>query len=327
MKSQTTFKTNKSRLTAVTSPSQGNFDTGISRHFNWKSIRYLVSGLILAVLVPGCFVFRNAFAPLMQSDELEIEENLVYIAGSSNPKHRLDLFIPKNSRRPFPVAIFIHGGFWKNQDKRYYRPFTGLYWNFGFALAQHGFAVAVISYRTYPESRIDDQIGDIRAAVEWVRNHITQYGGDPSGIHLIGHSAGGHLAAMIGAEFPAGVRSVVALSPILDMVHMKENKPDDFNREVVYPVFGDRDEELRKRSPVSVWTESSVPMAIIVGSKDYGFVFEQARLFEMKAKTENWQVTRTVLQGYKHTDLVLKVNANNSPVITAAIEFFRKHNQ
>lgn len=291
-----------------------------------KVVRLLWLGLLTLSLPTGCSVFDRAFAPLRFADEVEVKEDISYKVGSANPKQRLDLFLPKSMTGPTPVAIFIHGGFWKNQDKRYYRPLTGLYWNFGFALAQRGFVTAVISYRLYPETQIAGQIEDVRSAIDWVRQHIGQYQGDPTRIHLIGHSAGGHLAAMIGAEAPPAIRSLVALSPILDTIHMKEHQPEAFNNDVVYPVFGKTDVELRKQSPAEIWSKRAVPLLILVGSLDYDFVFEQSAQFETKAQAAGWQVKRMVLENYEHADLVLIVKNQDSLIIKLASDFMREHN-
>lgn len=288
--------------------------------------RFIPLGFILAFLVSGCAIIKNSTAPIRLSNEVNVIEDIDYNPPSSNPKHRLDLFIPRSSPGASPVAVFIHGGYWKNQDKRYFRPVTGLYWNFGFALAQQGFVTAVISYRLFPESRIDEQINDVRTAVAWIGTHAGEYGGDGDQIHLIGHSAGGHLAAMAGLNNNFNVRSVVALSPILDIVHMKEFQTSDFNREIVFPVFGSSDDDLRRRSPIEFWSSKAPPLSVIIGSDDYPFVFEQCLQFSEKAQRENWNVSLETLKGFGHADLVLSVTSKDSTIIQKAIKFMRQHN-
>lgn len=47
---------------------------------------------------------------------------------------------------------------------------------------------------TYPDGTVEDMVGDVRHALSWVRKEITNYGGDPGNIHLMGHGLGAHLA-------------------------------------------------------------------------------------------------------------------------------------
>ena len=288
--------------------------------------RFVLPGLSLVLMASGCAVIKNSTAPIRLANEVNVIEDIDYNPPNSNLKQRLDLFIPRSSPGVSPVAVFVHGGYWKNQDKRYFRPVTGLYWNFGFALAQQGFLTAVISYRLFPESRIDGQINDVRTAVAWVGAHAGEYGGDGDQIHLIGHSAGGHLVAMVGLNDHSNVRSIVALSPILDIVHMKEFQTSDFNREIVFPVFGSSDDDLRRRSPIEFWSSKAPPLNVIIGSDDYPFVFEQCRQFSEKAQTENWNVRLETLKGFEHADLVLSVTNKDSTIIQKAIKFMRQHN-
>ena len=63
------------------------------------------------------------------SQVLEIED-IVYVPGSKNPKHQLDLYLPVGKtthKGGFPMVVFVHGGYWVEGDRDYYALFTGLY--------------------------------------------------------------------------------------------------------------------------------------------------------------------------------------------------------
>src|SRR5206468_1844732 len=118
-----------------------------------------------------------------------------------------------------PVLFFIHGGAWKSGDRSYYPPLGNRY-------AREGYATVVPSYRLAPKNPHPAQIEDVAAAFAWTVNHIAQYSGDTNRIYVGGHSAGGHLAALLTLDeralvayqlSPKCIRGVLALSGVYDL--------------------------------------------------------------------------------------------------------------
>lgn len=100
----------------------------------------------------------------------------------------LDIFAPQ--AKQWPVIVFIHGGYWRSLDKS----------DFSFVARSYnakGFGVVVTNYDLCPTVGVDSIALQQAHALKWVAQNIAQFGGDPSRIHLVGHSAGGHLAAML----------------------------------------------------------------------------------------------------------------------------------
>ncbi len=92
----------------------------------------------------------------------------------------------------WPVAVMIHGGSWiegdKSMDNKIY---------ISQVLTNNGYVVFNVNYRLVPEVWMKKQTEDVMAAVIWVKEHATEYGGDPDRFGVIGGSAGGHLAALV----------------------------------------------------------------------------------------------------------------------------------
>ena len=109
--------------------------------------------------------------------------------GIEDPQ-TLDLYLPNQMKKPAPVVVFFHGGSWQMGSKDDYR-FLGQ------AYASRGYIVAVIDYRLYPDVYFPAFVEDGAKAVAWVHQNITEYGGDPKNIYLVGHSAGGMIGAML----------------------------------------------------------------------------------------------------------------------------------
>jgi len=145
--------------------------------------------LLAPLLLAGCTAlsFAVANAPATYSDAHRIAD----IAYGKAQRQRLDVYVPPApSTQRLPVVVFWYGGAWIDGSKNDYR-FVGT------ALAELGYVTVLPDYRLYPEVRFPAFIEDGAQAVKWVREHAGEYGGDPSRIVLVGHSAGAHMAAML----------------------------------------------------------------------------------------------------------------------------------
>lgn len=111
------------------------------------------------------------------------------MAYGPGPLHRLDIF-PAGQGSLAPVHIFIHGGYWRAQDKQAFS-FVATH------LVPAGVTTVVINYELCPESTLDGVVESVRRAFEWVVLNIADYGGDPASISISGSSAGAHLGAAI----------------------------------------------------------------------------------------------------------------------------------
>ena len=134
----------------------------------------------------------------------------------------LDIFPAKDANAP--VVVFIHGGYWRSLDKSDHSFVAP-------ALRDMGACVVVVNYALCPGTpeqpvTIPDIALQMAKATAWVWRHISQHGGDRQNISVIGHSAGGHLAAMllgcnwkqVGRDLPSGlVRKAMSISGLFDL--------------------------------------------------------------------------------------------------------------
>lgn len=110
-------------------------------------------------------------------------------------KHLLDIYLPPNAKGKIPVVIFIHGGGWLSNNK---------YADMGYMkktvaeIVAGGFALASIDYRFSTQAVFPAQIQDCNRAVSFLYDHADQYGFDKNRFAVMGFSAGGHLASMLG---------------------------------------------------------------------------------------------------------------------------------
>jgi len=114
-------------------------------------------------------------------------------AYGADPKQRLDLVKPAGLTRA-PVLLFIHGGGWSIGDKAHAAGEKARWAN------GQGWAFASANYRLVPQATVEQQAADVASAIAWLRANAAKEGLDPDRIVLMGHSAGAHLAALVGTN-------------------------------------------------------------------------------------------------------------------------------
>jgi acetyl esterase/lipase len=249
---------------------------------------------------------ETAFPP---SDNLRIDDGLVYARYGDRTMH-LDLYRPaKVSREPIPGVIVIRGGGFQQGDSK----------GFGFIaeyLAHAGLAAACIQYRTSGEARFPAAVQDAKAAVRWMRANAAEYRIDPDALGAIGGSAGAYLAAMLatsdgasdleGDGGNAGVSSrvgaVVAMATPADFVDMSP-----YSKRAVPLIESfigaplDRLVDARRRaSPVTYVTRNAAPILLIHSDVDPDLPYEQARLLQRRYVEAGATAQLVTVQGAPH---------------------------
>ena len=128
---------------------------------------------------------RWAQASALARSRMTCELDMPY---GDEPGESLDVFPARASGAP--VLVYIHGGYWRALDKSDHSFVAP-------SFVQAGAMVVVPNYALCPVVTIESIALQTARALAWAWRHAAQYGGDPSRIHVIGHSAGGHLAAML----------------------------------------------------------------------------------------------------------------------------------
>lgn len=120
------------------------------------------------------------------------------------PKHLLDIYLPPNAKGKIPLVIFIHGGGWLGNDK---------YADIGYMkktvaeIVSSGFALASIDYRFATQAIFPAQIQDCNRAISFLYDNADKYGLDENRFAVMGFSAGGHLASLVGLSKNNNVQS------------------------------------------------------------------------------------------------------------------------
>jgi acetyl esterase/lipase len=277
--------------------------------FRWLALPPL--GLLLAA---ATVLLANEWAIAQGSHRVA---DVPYVAAAApdfdTQRHRLDIYQPtKKTAAPRPVVLFIHGGNWNSGSKN-----DILYKAIGRRLAKNGFVGVVISYRLAPQVLVPQQAADCARALAWTVAHIGEYGGDAKRLLLMGHSAGGGLAALLatGSDtllatygLPANAAHGVLLDDPagLDML--------DYLTKLQYP--GDAQYLVPFSKDPAVWRQASAlyhlraggpPMSIYIGGETYPSIKSSSEKFRQRLTQLGAAPKYTILPGKKHVGMVTQL--------------------
>lgn len=182
----------------------------------------------------------------------------------------LDIFRPADPAGA-PVHVYIHGGFWRSRVKEDFSYVAG-------PLVNAGAIVAVVNYTLCPEVTVEEIVRQMRRCCGFLWRNPDSHGGDPAKIHVAGHSAGGHLAAMLMATdwpaYQAGlprdlVKSGALLSGIYEIAPVMNISVQAEVRLTA--------EIAERNSPVLMKPATDAPMAIAVGGSESDEFRRQSR--------------------------------------------------
>ena len=224
---------------------------------------------------------------------------------------KLDLALPEDSNNP-PLVVYIHGGGWSQGNRKPNRIEF---------LSELGFAVASISYRFSDKATFPAQVHDCKGAIRWLRANAEEYGFDATRVGVVGTSAGGHLALMLGVtgddeqmegtvgenlEHSSRVQAVVDYFGPSDFVLSRKSDPSgtedpDGN---IYRLLGgtvsQNQEKAWLASPTSYVTADDPPLLILHGDKDEVVLLEQSERMNDEYQKENLEATFVVVPDGGH---------------------------
>ncbi|GAA4003388.1 hypothetical protein GCM10022408_13680 [Hymenobacter fastidiosus] len=245
--------------------------------------------------------------------------DLAYVAATdpafSPERHRLDVYAPRvKSATARPVVIFIHGGSWTSGNKNFYS-FIGR------RLARQGIVAVIINYRLAPQAQVPAMADDCARATVWVTQHIAEYGGDPRQLFVMGHSAGGGLAALLATDNRLFARWGLGQNPVrgailddpagLDMYDYLKKMQYSGDEKYLIP-FGKDPAVWKAMSPMYYATAASPPFLMFIGGETYPSISYSSEKFRQRLRQLGREPQFTVLPGKKHVPMVLQLYWQNN---------------
>jgi len=236
----------------------------------------LLATIAIAVLPAGAQAMRERMQLMREASRQERPVDVPAggtavrnVAYGPDPAQRFDLYLPANRSRA-PVVFYVHGGGWANGDKTN----PGLANKLAHWLPK-GYAVISSNYRMVPVAMPLEQARDVARGVALAQRRAGEWKLDPARVVLMGHSAGAHLVALLGADprllAEAGARpalGVVSLdSGALDVPALMGQRRVP---KLYHEAFGADPAYWRSVSPQQQLGRSGVPM-LLVCSSERGF--------------------------------------------------------
>ncbi|WP_395741454.1 alpha/beta fold hydrolase [Prosthecobacter sp.] len=272
-----------------------------------------------------CLSFACLTAFSRADDAVHIEKDVSYLPAER--KEKADLYLPADDGLKHPAVLIIHGGGWTGGSKGAAREI-----NIGTTLASHGYVCMSIDYLLHdaksPTPCWPQNLHDCKTAVRWLRANAERLHIDAAHIGVIGGSAGGHLAAMVGvtgpdAELdpasPYGDQSC-AVQCVVDMYG-----PASFeNRDVtaLRKTRVEAPELYRQFSPLTYLDKKDPPFLVLHGTADKTVDVEQSKILDAALARQGVEHQLEIIEGAPHTFHLQPKQKDLRPLVLA---FFDKH--
>lgn len=245
------------------------------------------------------------------------------VSYGPSAEETLDIYLPKPAPPAsakegaptggMPINVFLHGGYWFSRHKNDYRFLAR-------GMIPSGAALIVVNYALVPSVDLDEVVRQCRAAIAWTYRNAVDFGGDPNRLFVSGHSAGGHLTAMmmstvwpaLGDDLPDNIiKGGCALSGIFDLTPV----PLSYMQETLQFT----PDQVARNSPVTLSPSTKAPLIVGVGGDESEEFIRQSQVFAehwgAPGAIECWMMT---LEGINHFT-ILGEYADPKSVLTQAV--------
>ncbi|WP_229254285.1 alpha/beta hydrolase [Dyadobacter sp. NIV53] len=237
-------------------------------------------------------------------------KDIVYLKpenATGKVEQQLNIFAPHKHQKLNDVLIFIHGGNWNSGKKSQYN-IIGSHW------AKKGIVCVIIDYPLSPDANYKEMAIASAQSVKWVKENIITYGGNPERIFISGHSAGGHLAALISIDNTyfedLGIKNPIVGTILIDAAgldmygYLMEEK---LGKDHTYLRTFTSDPKIWKQAtPLYYLHKNMPPMLIYQGGKTYPSISKSNEKFVKALKDFAPGTPYHILKGKKHIPMIIQ---------------------
>jgi arylformamidase len=216
-------------------------------------------------------------------------------------RERLDIFPAQ--QQPAPLQVFFHGGYWQAFSRDVFHFIAEGFIN-------HHITTAYVNYPLGPQASMDEIVAACRNSLAWLYEHGAKYGGDPQKIYISGHSAGGHLVAMmLATDWPAWrpglprdlIKGGCAISGLFDLIPIQLSYVND--------KLGMDEAIARRNSPVRLVPGCNSPLIIAVGERESAEYHAQSDDLAAAWSQAGVPITKLVLPAANHFTVLEQLTA------------------
>jgi acetyl esterase/lipase len=257
--------------------------------------------------------------------DAKLYQNIPYIEGpEADGRHKLDLYQPisRNDGKPIqhaPVLMYVHGGAWQFGSKRFVS-------HIGRTFGKEGYLTACINYRLSPKANHPDHIRDVAHAFDWLKEHAAEYGGDASDFFIAGHSAGGHLVALLATnkkylrEVGHNVNEIAGVIAISGLYRVSATS-------WVFEGFEPKEPELIDASPEYHVDGTEPPFLLMYAAEDLPLLDAQAIGMERALHAKGVRVRKLRIPERGHVSVFMKIGAHGDPTTAEMLRFLRENDR
>ena len=242
-----------------------------------------------------------------------------------DPAHHLalDVYAPSNAVDA-PVVVFFYGGSWVRGERDWYR-FVGT------ALAAHGIVTVIADYRKVPVVKVDGFMHDAADAVAWTHAHAGDYGGNVDDLFVMGHSAGGQIAALLATDprwlrgvglIPDDLAGCIGLAGVYDFVPIAADDDE------MLDVFGSDEAAQARADPLTFVHGGEPPMLLLQGTDDDEVEPSETRAFAAALRAHGDDVTAKYYVDVGHSALLFAIARplrEHAPTLADIVAFVHAH--
>jgi len=231
---------------------------------------------------------------------------------------RLDLYLPE-AVNDYITLIWFHGGSLKEGSRTRIDASA-----IGNGFGSEGIAAVIVDYRLYPDARFPDFLVDAAASVNWVLEHIEDYGGDSDRVFVGGHSAGGYISAMLAMDrgylssFGKKPENICGYIPVSGQMDCHTSVKEEWG-------LDPKEMIVNRAAPLFYVSDPVPPMLLLYGENDSPGRGEiNQRITSMLIKNENENIYLDEIQGSNHSTIIHSDGEMNHLLYKAIVDFMGK---
>jgi triacylglycerol lipase len=247
----------------------------------------------------------------------KIDRDLAY---GDDPRHRLDVHTAGDSAGAGrPVLVYVHGGGFVRGDKHI--PGSPQYDLVGAWAVRHGYVGVTMTYRLAPEHTWPSGVQDVARAVQWLKQNIAGYGGDPDKIVVAGSSAGAvHVASFAAGQDGADPTTIAGAAMLSGIYQIHQPSPGEPEHVYYGPNPGP------EVSSLPGLLDTTVPLLFSVAERDPArFQREAAGVVSAWLGRHGTVPDLVWVEGHNHMSTIASLTVDEPALGTALARFIERH--
>ncbi len=278
---------------------------------------YAKNGNFLKALIKK----RNHTNTIEAMKGVTFRQDVPYV-NDSNPRGQLDIYSPAKKDKPFPVLVHIHGGGWRRGDKKITKA-TGMFY------ASKGILFIAPNYRLSPKDIHPTHVEDCATALAWVFNHVAELDGDRNRIFLSGHSAGAHLAALLGTNQKYLQKHNIKTSDLSGVIpvdsasfNLLSNDNEKLVKRLIKQAFGSDEQALKEASPFyNITNKVNYPKFLIFNTTNRKSAAMGGKKFADKLRSMGCNAQFVPVDDHTHKEMAQGMHDTTDAVGSVILQF------